>query len=333
MNIAFFEMDAWQRAFFDSLDKAHSVDFVDEPLRSENADGFAQAEIISVFIYSRLDRSVLEKLPKLKLITTRSTGVDHIDLEVCRRRGITVCNVPTYGENTVAEHVFALLLALSHHVVDSVDRTRKGDFSLTGLRGFDLCDKTLGVVGTGNIGRHVIKIARGFQMNVLAHDLRPELDLAEELNFQYVSMPELLSQSDVISLHVAGGESTKNLLSKTEFEQMKDGVVLINTARGSVVDVQALLQALATGKVAAAGLDVIAEEPTIREEAELLSSIFAKRHNLETLLADHVLLRMRNVIITPHNAFNTREAIGRILYTTRLNIDAFLKGAPANVVR
>lgn len=323
MNIVFFELDSWERTFFGALSLSHSIRFIEGPLHPAHVDELKETEILSVFIYSRLDRSVLERLPKLRLIATRSTGVDHIDLDYCDEHGIAVKNVPTYGESTVAEHVFALLLALSHHVIDAVDRTRKGDFSLAGLRGFDLCGKILGVIGTGNIGRHVIKIARGFQMTVLAHDLKPDMQLAHGLDFRYVPMRELLSQSDVITLHVAGGEKTRNLISRAEFEMMKQGVVLINTARGSIVNVQALLESIAQGKVAAAGLDVIAEEPTIREEAELLSTLFTKRHDLETLLADHLLLRMRNVIITPHNAFNTQEAIAKILTTTQANIESF----------
>ncbi len=215
-------------------------------------------------------------------------------------------------------------------MVEAVDRTRKGDFSLTGLRGFDLCDKTLGLIGVGNIGRHVAKIARGFDMTVVACDLKPDAGTAAELGFRYARMEEVLSQTDVISLHVPGGEPTRNLISYPEFAAMKDGVIVINTARGSIIDVNALLQALASGKVAAAALDVIPEEPIIREEAELLSSIFTQRHGLDRLLADHVLLRMRNVIITPHNAFNTREAIGRILETTLENIDAFAADHPEN---
>jgi D-lactate dehydrogenase len=332
MNIAFFEIDTWEQTFFDGMQSVHSVQFVQGHLGVDSAPEFENAEIISVFIYSQLTRAVLEQMPRLRMIATRSTGFDHIEIAYCEERGIKVCHVPTYGENTVAEHVFALLLCLSHHVLESADRTRRGDFSLTGLRGFDLCNKALGVIGVGNIGYHVIKIARGFGMSVLACDLEPDRGLADELGFTYTTMAELLEQSDVISIHVPGGPATRDLISTAEFEAMKKGVVLINTARGSVVDVSALVQALATGKVAAAGLDVIAEEPTIREEAELLSSVFSKRHNLETLLADHILLRMRNVVITPHNAFNTREAIAKILTTTRSNINAFVSGVPQNLV-
>jgi D-lactate dehydrogenase len=271
-------------------------------------------------------------LPHLKLIATRSTGFDHIDLDYCKQHNISVCNVPSYGENTVAEHVFALLLSISHRLIDAVDRTRKGNFTAEGLRGFDLNGKTLGVIGTGNIGRHVIKIASGFGMKVIASDLKPDRAFAEQLDFDYVSMRDLFAGADIVTVHVPADNTTRHLISTEEFTAMKDGAVLINTARGTVVDVQALLYALANGKLSAAGLDVLPEEPLIREEAELLRAVFSKQHDLRSLLADHVLLHMNNVIITPHNAFNTREAVQRILDTTCDNIAAFAGGEPQNVV-
>lgn len=271
-------------------------------------------------------------LTYLKLVATRSTGFDHIDLDYCKDKGITVCNVPVYGDNTVAEHVFGLLLAISHNLIAAVDRTRRGDFSQTGLQGFDLLGKTLGVIGTGSIGRCVIEIARGFRMKVVAFDVKQDREMESSLGFRYLTMDELLATSDIITLHVPSNEKTRNLISGDAFAKMKDGVVLINTARGDIVDVKALVKAIADGKVAAAGLDVLPEESVIREEAELLHSVYRKRCVLDTLLANHILLRMRNVIITPHSAFNTREAVGRILNTTVENIIAFVKGEPKNVV-
>ncbi|BBA32702.1 D-isomer specific 2-hydroxyacid dehydrogenase [Methylocaldum marinum] len=211
-------------------------------------------------------------------------------------------------------------------------RTARGNFSQEGLRGFDLRGKTLGVIGTGDIGRHAATIARGFGMEVLAYDVKPDPALARELGFRYVDMNALLGAADVVTLHVPGGPATRHLLSTEQFDAMKPGVILINTARGNVVDIEALLHALAEGKVAAAGLDVLPEEPVIREEAELLRSYFAREHKLNTLLANHVLLRMRKVVITPHSAFNTREAVQRILDTTKQNIDAYLEGKPINLV-
>jgi D-lactate dehydrogenase len=167
---------------------------------------------------------------------------------------------------------------------------------------------------------------------VLAFDVKPRREVASETGFDYVEMDDLLRRSDVVSLHVPGNEKTRNLIDADAFGRMKDGAILINTARGSVVETEALLHALSSGKLRAAGLDVLPEEPVVREEAELLRSYFNRAHHLDTLLADHILLRMRNVLITPHTGFNTREAVQRILTTTRENIEGFMAGHAPNLV-
>jgi len=300
MKIAVFEVEHWEREAFKELGSEHEVRFSNKPLRASNANRYASAEVLSPFIYSDLSSTVLQQFRHLKLIATRSTGFDHIDIDYCQKRGITVCNVPVYGEQ--------------------------------GLQGFDLRGKTLGVIGTGNIGQCVIEIARGFRMEVLAFDVRPDEKLASELGFRYVAMEELLRTADIITLHVPATPKTHHLISTKEFARMKKGVVLINTARGSLVDTQALLHAIADGKVGAVGLDVLHEEPTIREEAELLRSVYREQHDLQDILADHILLRLRNIVITPHSAFNTREAVQRILDTTMDNIMAFSQEKPQNVV-
>jgi len=334
MNIKIFEIEKWERKTFEGLCGSNSCTFLIDPLNPENAGNFEDAEMISTFIYSTLTEEVLSQLPNLKLIATRSTGFDHIDLGYCNEHNIAVCNVPTYGENTVAEHVFGLLLAMGHRLIEAVDRTRRGDFTPKGLQGFDVRGKTIGVIGTGNIGKNVIQIAHGFGMNVLAFDMVERDELKEKENFQYVDMNRLLQESDVITLHVPANEKTKNLLSDEEFKKMKKGVQLINTSRGSVINVKALLNAIADGTVAGVGIDVLPEEPLIREEAELLRRVYQSEHGaeLETLLADHVLLRLRNVLITPHSAFNTREAVQRILDTTKENMVSFAEGELRNVV-
>lgn len=332
MKISVFEVERWEREAFKRLVPDHELEFSSEELTLENVRRSSDAEAVSIFIYSSVDRALLETLPCLKLIASRSTGVDHIDMKACRERGIAVCNVPSYGKSTVAEHVFGLLLTISHRLEEAVDRTRKGDFSPRGLRGFDLGGKTIGVIGAGDIGKAVIRIAHGFEMDVLAFDVKPDANAARALSFRYVNMATLLRESDVITLHVPSNPETHHLISNEQFAAMKDGVVLINTARGDVVDVQALARALAEGKVAAAGLDVLPAEPVIREEAELLRSVYERRHDLSTLLADEVLVRMRNVVVTPHSAFNTREAVRRILDTTVENVRAFAAGHPENEV-
>jgi D-lactate dehydrogenase len=332
MKIALFEVQPHEAGVLKSLERENEVVLVSEQLRVENVEQFRGAEIVSPFVYSALDARVLQKLPKVRLVATRSTGYDHIDIQYCREHGILVCNVPTYGENTVAEHVFALLLAISHRLREAVDRARDGEFSPVGLEGFDLAGKTLGVLGVGNIGRHVVRIARGFDMRVIAFDVSPDPRISEEIGFSYLSLDDVLNQADILTLHVPATPETNNMLSDSEFSRMKKGVVLINTARGSLIDPRALIRALRDGKVAAAGLDVMADEPMIREEAELICSFYCGRHDLRNLIADHVLLRMPNVIITPHSAFNTREAVSRISKTTVKNIEAFLEGKPQNLL-
>jgi D-lactate dehydrogenase len=332
MKVVVFEVEEREAKAFERIGTSHRISFVKEPLRAENAANFADAELVSTFIYSKMGREVLERMPALKMIATRSTGYEHIDIDYCRRKEIVVANVPTYGENTVAEHVFALLLGICHRLPEAIERARSGRFSPEGLQGVDLAGKTLGVVGTGNIGRHVIRIAKGFSMDVVAHDVQPDMQLASEYGFGYVDFKELLKLSDVISLHVPATAETHNLLSFDAFVRMKDGVVVINTARGSLIDSHALIMALRSGKVAGAGLDVLPDEPLIREEAELICSIYEGRHDLRDLVADHILLHMPNVIVTPHSAFNTREAIHRIVETTVDNIRAFLDRHPQNVV-
>lgn len=332
MKIVVFESEEWEQPYFDRFSDGHELVFEREPLDEDTVGKYSDAEIVSPFVFSDLSQPILAQLPALRYIATRSTGFDHIDTGYCGEQDIKVSNVPTYGDETVAEHVFALLLAISHKIPEAVSRTRQGDFSQKGLQGFDLKGRTIGIIGTGHIGLNTVRIARGFGMQVLAHDIKPDEAAARELGFTYTGLPELLAASDVISLHVPGNKATHHLLSDEQFAMMKPGVVLINTARGTVIDVRALLHALADGKVSAAGLDVLPEEPAIREEAELLRSFFARKHDLEALLADHVLLRMRNVIITPHSAFNTKEAVERILSTTVQNIEGFLGGKIVNPV-
>jgi D-lactate dehydrogenase len=332
VKITIFEVEAWEEKTFEPLRKEHEVHFVRQALTEKNAGEHSDADIVSVFIYSKLTKDVLEAFKNLKLVCTRSTGYDHIDMKTCRQKDIAVANVPIYGENTVAEHVFALLMTISHNMYESINRTRRGDFSPQGLQGFDLQGKTLGVVGTGHIGRHVIQIAKGFDMNVLAFDIEPDEEFQKHADFEYTDLKTLLSSSDIITLHIPANEKTRHFISEEKFGMMKKGTIFINTARGDVVDTRALIHALSDETIAAAGLDVLAEEPTIREEAELMRSFFYKKHNLEDLLADHILLRLRNVYITPHNAFNTREALQRILTTTLENIEAFNQGAPENLI-
>jgi D-lactate dehydrogenase len=332
MKIVIFELEDWERESFKDLGRNNDLILTDVPITDKLSPEHYNAEIISASLGSKMNSTSFRQFKSLKMIATRTTGFDHIDLNYCRENGITVSNVPNYADRTVAEHVFALLLAISHKIVEASNRTRAGNFSLKDLQGFDLQGKVLGVVGTGAIGRQVIELAKGFRMEVVAYDLRPNEQWASRLGFRYLSLEELLAKSDIITLHVPSLPETRNLISKERFTGMKKGMVFINTARGDVVDIQALLEALNNGTVAAAGLDVLPEEPAIREEAELLQSFFTRKYSLEMLLADHVLALQPSVIITPHSAFDTREAVERLLEITQQNIEAYIAGKPQNMV-
>lgn len=325
---AFFEVEDWEKEHIRASLKGFDIKFFSEKLDRKNAHKVKDCEVIAVFIYSAVNEEVLKQLPKLKLIATMSTGYDHIDLEACAKRKVRVCNVPMYGENTVAEHTFALILAISRKIVDAADRTRKGDFTLDGLRGFDLKGRTIGIIGMGSIGQHVARMAKGFEMNVLAFDLHNDKKMSKKLGFSYAKMDYLLKNSDIITLHCPYNKATHHLLNKANMPKMKKGAIIINTARGGLIETEALVEGLNKRVISGAGLDVLEEECVIKEEKQLLSRNFAKECDLRTVLQNHMLEQMPNVIITPHNAFNSSEALLRILDTTVQN----LKSGKINIV-
>jgi D-lactate dehydrogenase len=333
LKIGFFELEHWEEKIIKDIFPKDKLFFSKRKLTLQAAKKHKNLEAIAVFVHSEVNKEILRKLPKLKLVTTMSTGFDHIDLEECKKRKIAVCNVPVYGENTVAEHTFALILALSRKIVDCVNRTHLGSFRLEGLRGFDLMGKTIGVVGGGNIGKHVIRMAKGFQMNVLVFDLYKDLKLAKKMGFKYASMEKLLKESDIVTLHVPHNKHTHHLINKDKLSLMKKNATLINTSRGGIIDTDALVYALKKKKIAGAGLDVLEEETELIEEIQLLKKEFTKNYDLKTVVENHILLEMPNVIITPHNAFNTNEALMRILETTVKNIKGYKGGRMINLVK
>lgn len=329
-KFVFFEVEKWEE---DYIKKSfpQEVLLTEKKLSSETAQDFKDCEIISTFIYSSLVREVLEKLPKLKFIATRSMGYDHIDLNYCKERGIKVSNIPTYGSHTVAEHTLALILAISRKLVPSVEQAKKGDFSSENLQGFDLAGKTLGVVGTGNIGKNVAEIALSFDMKVLAFSRTVNQELVSK-GVKYVSLDELLANSDIVSLHLPHTRETEHIINLSNIQKFKKGSVLINTARGALVETQAIAEGLEKGIFQAVGLDVLEEEAHLREEKEFLSSEYLSKVDIKTQLLNHVLLTRDDVVITPHNAFNSKEAVEEILRTTVTNIKNYLNNAPQNLV-
>lgn len=331
MKVVFFEVHDWEKKYIEKeLGSEHELQFYLANLQDTNPQDWQDAEILCVFIHSNVTAEVIKNMPNLKCIITRSTGFNHINVDAADAKGITVLNIPTYGENTVAEHTFALILNLSRKVHKSYLRTLQGDFRIEDLRGFDLQGKTLGVIGGGHIGMHVVKIAKGFGMHVLVSTRHPDNFLGGVLHFNYVDMDMLLKKSDIISLHLPLNEHTRHLIDHEAIKKMKEGVILINTSRGEIIDTDALFKGLQSGKVGGAGLDVIEGEALVIEEAQLHKDAEHKEHwNL--LYKDKQILRMPNVVFTPHNAFNSDEALTRILDTSIENIKAAFSGEYAQV--
>jgi D-lactate dehydrogenase len=254
--------------------------------------------------FGQVTGNVFDRLPDLKLVVTRSVGYDHIDLQEATRRGIPVCHIPDYGAHMIAEQTFGLLLAVARNVVRGNERyVRERRFSDQGLQGVELFGKTLGVIGTGRIGTHCIRIAKGFSMRVIAHDVHQNDALAQELDFKYLPLEELLAESDFISLNVTLSEATHHLIDAERLAEMKRGAILVNTARGAVVDTQALIDALGSGHLAGAGLDVLEDERDVYHD-------FGKL----------------NVVITPHLGWYTDGAVSRILNITFDILTAFKNG-------
>lgn len=336
-KIVFFEIESWEKEYIKveltrrKLKKI-SLEFFEKPLTVRKTNQIKGTEILVVFIYSEIDQKILGKLPKLKLISTMSTGYDHINLKACKNLGIKVANVPFYGESTVAEHTFCLILALTRKLPASIDRVRRGDFTLKNLRGFDLKGKTIGIVGLGHIGSQVAKIANGFGMKVIYSDVKKDLKIAKKFKTKYVGMDYLLKNSDIITIHAPYNPSTHHLINKNNIKKIKKGAYFINTARGGLVETEALILALKKGILTGVGLDVLEEECFIKEEKELITRPFQKKCDLRTVLQNHVLLNHPKVVITPHNAFNSQEALIRILDTTLKNVLNFIDGKPSNLV-
>lgn len=326
-KIVFYDASPTDHAVFpQKLESDFEVVTVPDALSGANLDQARDAQVISVFVSSAVPAAVMEQLPELKHIACRSTGFDKVDLPAARSRGITVSTVPTYGEETVAEYAFLLLLAVARRLMLTAHAARFGVSSAEKLTGTDLYGKTLGVVGTGRIGRHAARLGKGFGMNVIAYDVYPVPVEADQIGYEYVPLPELLSRSDAITLHAPATPETEHLLNQEALKAVKPGVMIVNTARGSLIDTPALIAALKSGQVGGAGLDVL-------EGEELLGKSHSDADKSPRQQAIDELGKMPNVLITMHNAYNSFEALGRIREATVANILAWHAGRPENLVK
>jgi phosphoglycerate dehydrogenase-like enzyme len=265
--------------------------------------------LVTLYTYTRIDASVLERLPELRLVATRTAGYSHIDVDVATARGVAVSAVPSAATQSVAEYTFGALLALDRRLVDAAHATREGRFEYRAFRGFELAGKTFGVIGLGAIGRRVAELAQAFGMTVLAWSRRR----GETSGVELVDLEELLARSDVVSVNVALNEETRGLLGADRLALMKPGAILVNTARGGIVDDEALRRLLEAGHLGGAVLDVLGNEPPDAGELVRLASA-------------------PNVLVTPHIAFHTNEALAHQFGGMTDNVLAFLAGEPRNLV-
>ncbi|MDN6857296.1 2-hydroxyacid dehydrogenase [Pseudomonas sp. CAN2814] len=328
MRIILFSNQTYDRDSFLAANHGHGFElhFQQTQLRLDTVALAMGFEVVCPFVNDDLSRPVLEHLAAggTKLIALRSAGYNHVDLVAAQALGLAVVRVPAYSPHAVAEHGVGLVLALCRHLHRAYNRTREGDFSLHGLTGFDLHGRTVGVIGSGQIGEVFARIMSGFGCHILAYDPYPNRAI-EALGGRFVELDELLAQSDIISLHCPLNDATKHLINARSLERMKRGAMLINTGRGALVDTPALIEALKSGQLGYLGLDVYEEEADI---------FFADRSDQP--LQDDVLARLLtfpNVIITAHQAFLTREALAGIAETTLANIAAWQAGNPVNLVK
>lgn len=319
MKIACFQIETWQEPLLKEKLSSHNLLLFKEPLSQKNIHPAKEAEIIMLRATSldlKLTKEILMQFPALKFIATMSTGFDHIDMVTCKERKIQVSNVLTYGEDTVAEYTLALILALSRKIIHSTNRLASSEKD---IEGFDLSGKTIGIIGSGKIGFKVINLAKAFGMRVIAYDIFQNQEAANSLNFQYVSLEELLSNSDIISLHAPLTKETYHIINENNISKIKKSTILINTARGGLINTNALLKALDRDIIMAAGLDVIDGE----------------KENLpfnEQSIEVQKLIAHPRVLSTPHNAWNSKEAKQRMMHTTIENMLAFIQGSPKNLI-
>ncbi len=322
MRIAFYDTKPYDKTFFEAAVAERDLEIVfhDFRLAAANASSAEGSGAVCVFVNDGVDRACLETLSEkgVKLIALRCAGYNNVDLNAAQELGMTVVRVPAYSPHAVAEHAVALLMTLNRKIHRAYNRVRELNFSLAGLVGFDLHGKTVGIVGTGGIGRCAARIFRGFGCEVLAHDPFPRKEWASENGVTYTSMDRLLEASDVVSLHMPLTEETFHFLGAEALSKMKRGAYLVNTSRGKLVDSKAVIAALKSGQLGGVALDVYEEE----------EGVFFEDHS-DAALQDDVLSRLLtfpNVLVTSHQAFLTEEALVAIAGTTVDSVERFAKG-------
>ena len=318
MIISFFSTQSYDRQFFDKYNKTNELRYFEVSLNEQTTALANGSQAVCAFVNDKITEGVIQQFAKMgvKLLALRCAGYNNVNLAAAKEHGLTIVRVPAYSPHAVAEHAVALILTLNRKIHKSYNRVREGNFSLERLTGFDLFEKTVGVVGTGRIGETFCRIMRGFGCKVIAYDIVENKALITE-GVTYTSLQDLLKQSDIVSLHCPLNDATHHLINAESLATMKHGAMLINTGRGALIDAKAVIQALKTGQLGYLGIDVYEQE----------EKLFFKDFS-ESIIQDDVILRLisfPNVIITAHQAFFTEEALTQIAQITLRNIECFEK--------
>jgi D-lactate dehydrogenase len=322
-KIAFFDTKSHDKTFFLEKNQQYGfeIKFYKSHLNKDNAILAKGADVVCIFVNAEVDANVIDILVEngVKLIALRCAGYNNVDLKAAKNR-IKVVRVPAYSPHSIAEYTLALMLTLNRKIHRAYNRTREGNFALEGLMGFEMIGKTAGIIGTGKIGKIVAQILKSMGINVLAYDLYPDMEFAEKNGIRYASLDELYQNSDIISLHCPLTKETEYLINEDSIAKMKEGVMIINTGRGKLINTKDLIDGLKDKKIGSAGLDVYEEE----------SDYFYEDHS-DIVIDDDILARLltfNNVIVTSHQAFFTKEALSEIARITLQNIQDFFDGKP-----
>ena len=320
MKVTFCSTKPYDKEFFDKVNQDFNfeLDYFETHLGPHILNVIDHSDAVCAFVNDTLNAEVLESLSKkgVKYIALRCAGFNNVDLEAAKRLGMRVCRVPAYSPEAVAEHAMAMILTLNRKTHKAYNRVREQNFSLNGLMGFNLYQKTIGVIGTGNIGTAFAKIAKGFGAQVLAYDITENQELTD-LGIDYVSLDTLLSESDIISLHCPLMDSTHHLINKESITKMKENVMIINTSRGGLIDTKAVVDGLKSKHIAYLGIDVYEQE----------EKLFF-RDLSQTIIEDDTIQRLMsfpNVLVTAHQAFFTEEALHQMATSTRSSLSHFEK--------
>lgn len=316
-KIAFFSTQPYDKAFFNQYNDGFELDFFETQLNSQTVILIENTAVVCVFVNDIVNEAVIKQLAEkgVKIIALRCAGFNNVDLEAAKQYNLKVCRVPAYSPQAVAEHAMAMILTLNRKTHKAYNRVREQNFSLNGLLGFDLFGKTVGIIGTGNIGKAFAKIIKGFGCKVLAFDIVIDSEMEQD-GVTFVSLETIFKESDIISLHCPLNEKTKHLIDRNSLSMMKDHVMIINTSRGGLIETACVIEGLKEGKIGYLGIDVYEQE----------EKLFF-RDLSEDIIQDDAIQRLMsfpNVLVTAHQAFFTNEALTQIALVTFNNIESLL---------